>query len=103
MPSFLSELFPSNVRTTGLALIHNINFTVVGGLSLLICTWLANSSNHGTMALKALSDVTSRSREPPTPPTAATIRLVVLRRECEMQIPMDALCRLPGVAGWPNS
>ncbi|WP_198087578.1 MFS transporter [Variovorax sp. E3] len=41
MPSFLSELFPSNVRTTGLALIHNINFTVVGGLSLLICTWLA--------------------------------------------------------------
>lgn len=41
---FLSELFPSNVRTTGLALIHNINFTVVGGLSLLICTWLAQQT-----------------------------------------------------------
>jgi MHS family proline/betaine transporter-like MFS transporter len=44
MPSFLSELFPSNVRTTGLALIHNINFTVIGGLSLLICTWLAQQT-----------------------------------------------------------
>lgn len=44
MPSFLAELFPSSVRTTGLALIHNLNFTVVGGLSLLICTWLAQQT-----------------------------------------------------------
>lgn len=44
MPSFLAELFPSSVRTTGLALIHNLNFTVVGGLSLLICTWLAKQT-----------------------------------------------------------
>jgi MHS family proline/betaine transporter-like MFS transporter len=41
MPSFLAELFPNSVRTTGLALIHNLNFTVVGGLSLLVCTYLA--------------------------------------------------------------
>jgi MHS family proline/betaine transporter-like MFS transporter len=44
MPSFLAELFPSSVRTTGLALIHNLNFTVVGGLSLLVCTWLAKQT-----------------------------------------------------------
>jgi MHS family proline/betaine transporter-like MFS transporter len=44
MPSFLAELFPSSVRTTGLALIHNLNFTVIGGLSLLICTWLAKET-----------------------------------------------------------
>ncbi|TCT10418.1 MFS transporter [Paralcaligenes ureilyticus] len=44
MPSFLAELFPNSVRTTGLALIHNLNFTVVGGLSLLICTWLARET-----------------------------------------------------------
>lgn len=44
MPSFLAELFPNSVRTTGLALIHNLNFTVVGGLSLLVCTWLAQQT-----------------------------------------------------------
>jgi MFS transporter, MHS family, proline/betaine transporter len=44
MPAFLAELFPSSVRTTGLALIHNLNFTVVGGLSLLVCTWLAQQT-----------------------------------------------------------
>ncbi|VTU29427.1 Proline porter II [Variovorax sp. SRS16] len=44
MPSFLAELFPNAVRTTGLALIHNLNFTVIGGLSLLICTWLAQQT-----------------------------------------------------------
>jgi MHS family proline/betaine transporter-like MFS transporter len=44
MPSFLAELFPNSVRTTGLALIHNLNFTIVGGLSLLICTWLAKQT-----------------------------------------------------------
>jgi MHS family proline/betaine transporter-like MFS transporter len=32
------------VRTTGLALIHNLNFTVVGGLSLLVCTFLAKET-----------------------------------------------------------
>lgn len=41
MPSFLAELFPNSVRTTGLAIIHNLNFTILGGLSLLVCTWLA--------------------------------------------------------------
>lgn len=44
MPAFLAELFPNNTRTTGLALVHNLNFTVVGGLSLLICTWLAKET-----------------------------------------------------------
>lgn len=44
MPSFLAELFPNSVRTTGLAIIHNLNFTVLGGLSLLVCTWLAKET-----------------------------------------------------------
>jgi len=44
MPSFLAELFPNSVRTTGLAMIHNLNFTVIGGLSLLTCTWLAQQT-----------------------------------------------------------
>jgi MHS family proline/betaine transporter-like MFS transporter len=44
MPSFLAELFPNSVRTTGLALIHNLNFTVIGGLSLLVCTFLAKET-----------------------------------------------------------
>ncbi len=44
MPSFLAELFPNSVRTTGLAIIHNLNFTVLGGLSLLVCTWLAQQT-----------------------------------------------------------
>lgn len=41
MPAFLAELFPKGTRTTGLALIHNLNFTVFGGLSLLVCAYLS--------------------------------------------------------------
>lgn len=44
MPAFLAELFPHGTRTTGLALIHNLNFTVVGGLSLLACAWLSKAT-----------------------------------------------------------
>ena len=40
MPAFLSELFPGGIRTTGLALIHNLNFTLFGGMAPFICTLL---------------------------------------------------------------
>jgi MHS family proline/betaine transporter-like MFS transporter len=40
MPAFLSELFAGQIRTTGLALIHNLNFTLFGGMAPFICTLL---------------------------------------------------------------
>jgi MHS family proline/betaine transporter-like MFS transporter len=42
MPAFVAELFPVSTRTTSLSVIHNLTFAVFGGLSLVICTWLAN-------------------------------------------------------------
>ncbi|BAO94191.1 MFS transporter [Caballeronia insecticola] len=40
VPAFLSELFPTRTRTTGLAVIHNLNFTVFGGFAPLLMTLL---------------------------------------------------------------
>lgn len=40
MPAFLAELFPGQARTTGLALVHNLNFTLFGGMAPFICTLL---------------------------------------------------------------
>jgi MFS transporter, MHS family, proline/betaine transporter len=39
MPAVLSELFPSRVRTTGLALTHNLAVAVFGGFAPLVITW----------------------------------------------------------------
>jgi len=39
MPAVLSELFPSRVRTTGLALTHNLAVAIFGGFAPLILTW----------------------------------------------------------------
>ena len=39
MPAVLSELFPSRVRTTGLALTHNLAVALFGGFAPLILTW----------------------------------------------------------------
>jgi MFS transporter, MHS family, proline/betaine transporter len=44
MPAFVAEVFPHTTRTTSLAIVHNMTFAVFGGLSLLICTWLANAT-----------------------------------------------------------
>jgi MFS transporter, MHS family, proline/betaine transporter len=44
MPAFLSELFPGGIRTTGLALIHNLNFTLFGGMAPFICTLLISET-----------------------------------------------------------
>ena len=40
MPAFLAELFAGQTRTTGLALVHNLNFTLFGGMAPFICTLL---------------------------------------------------------------
>ena len=40
MPAFLAELFGTSVRTTSLALVHNLNFTLFGGMAPFICTLL---------------------------------------------------------------
>jgi MHS family proline/betaine transporter-like MFS transporter len=40
MPAFLSELFGTSIRTTSLALVHNLNFTIFGGMAPFICTLL---------------------------------------------------------------
>jgi MHS family proline/betaine transporter-like MFS transporter len=44
MPAFVAELFPLGTRTTSIALVHNLTFAVFGGLSLMICTWIANET-----------------------------------------------------------
>ncbi|MGI4860148.1 MAG: MFS transporter [Janthinobacterium lividum] len=44
MPAFVAELFPASTRTTSIAVIHNLTFAVFGGLSLLICTWIARET-----------------------------------------------------------
>jgi MHS family proline/betaine transporter-like MFS transporter len=44
MPAFIAELFPHETRTTSIAIVHNMTFAVFGGLSLMICTWIANAS-----------------------------------------------------------
>ena len=40
MPAFLAELFGTSIRTTSLALVHNLNFTIFGGMAPFICTLL---------------------------------------------------------------
>ncbi|KLU23624.1 hypothetical protein EOS_23470 [Caballeronia mineralivorans PML1(12)] len=44
MPAFIAELFPHETRTTSIAIVHNMTFAVFGGLSLMICTWIANAT-----------------------------------------------------------
>ncbi len=48
MPAVLSELFPSRVRTTGLALTHNLAVAIFGGFAPLIITW-AVSTTHSRL------------------------------------------------------
>ncbi len=40
MPAFLAELFQGQTRTTSLALVHNLNFALFGGMAPFICTLL---------------------------------------------------------------
>jgi MHS family proline/betaine transporter-like MFS transporter len=45
IPAFLSEQFPTRTRTTGLAVIHNLNFTIFGGFAPLIMTSLISATS----------------------------------------------------------
>lgn len=40
LPSFLSELFPVEIRTTGMSLAYNIGVTLLGGFAPTILAWL---------------------------------------------------------------
>lgn len=45
IPAFLSECFPVETRTTGLAVIHNLNFTIFGGFAPLLMTTLISATS----------------------------------------------------------
>jgi MHS family proline/betaine transporter-like MFS transporter len=40
LPAMLTELFPSEVRTTGVSVAYNIGVTLLGGIAPLVLTWL---------------------------------------------------------------
>lgn len=45
-PSMMSELFPIQARYTGVALVYNFAFGIVGGLTPLLATWLIHVSGN---------------------------------------------------------
>ncbi|VVE28156.1 Proline/betaine transporter [Pandoraea commovens] len=40
MPALLSELFPTQTRTTGMSIAYNLAVTIFGGFAPFIITWL---------------------------------------------------------------
>ncbi|EON10694.1 MULTISPECIES: MFS transporter [Pandoraea] len=46
LPALLTELFPTQVRTTGLSLSYNIAATVFGGFAPFIITWLIGATGN---------------------------------------------------------
>jgi MHS family proline/betaine transporter-like MFS transporter len=40
LPALLSELFPTQIRTTGLSISYNLGVTLFGGFAPLVLTWL---------------------------------------------------------------
>ena len=74
-PAMMVELFPTETRLTSYSLAFNIGVSLVGGTSLLVCTWLIDVSGNiyapglylmacaliSTLAMALMSD---RSREP---------------------------------------
>jgi MFS transporter, MHS family, proline/betaine transporter len=40
LPALLAEMFPTNIRSTGMSVSYNIGVTVFGGFAPLILTWL---------------------------------------------------------------
>ncbi|RDU98882.1 MFS transporter [Trinickia dinghuensis] len=44
LPALLSELFPTQTRTTGMSIAYNLSVTVFGGFSPFIITWLISAS-----------------------------------------------------------
>lgn len=48
-PSFLTELFPTKIRFTAVALCYNIGFGIFNGLTPLIITWLIEKTHQLTI------------------------------------------------------
>ncbi|OLY48569.1 MFS transporter, MHS family, proline/betaine transporter [Bartonella apis] len=46
MPALIAEIFPTNVRSTGLAISYNLAVTIFGGFAPLIATWLIQTTHN---------------------------------------------------------
>ena len=44
LPALLAEMFPTNIRSTGMSVAYNIGVTIFGGFAPLILTWLIAST-----------------------------------------------------------
>jgi MHS family proline/betaine transporter-like MFS transporter len=49
-PAAVAELFPTSVRSTGIALVYNVAFTLFGGFAPAILTWLTRQGGSAAMA-----------------------------------------------------
>ena len=74
-PAMMVELFPTQTRLTAYSLSFNLGASIMGGTSLLVCTWLINLSGNvyapafylvscASIGAIALSFMGDRSREP---------------------------------------
>jgi len=46
MPALLSELFPTQIRTTGMSIAYNLAVTIFGGFAPFIITWLIDATGN---------------------------------------------------------
>lgn len=46
MPALIADIFPTNVRSTGLAVSYNLSVTIFGGFAPLIATWLIQTTKN---------------------------------------------------------
>ncbi|MBM6622147.1 MFS transporter [Micrococcaceae bacterium RIT802] len=44
LPALLADMFPTNIRTTGMSISYNVGVTLFGGFAPLILAWLVNST-----------------------------------------------------------
>jgi len=74
-PVMMVEIFPTETRLTAYSLSFNLGASIMGGTSLLVCTWLINASGNiyapviylvisACMSAIALGFMSDRSREP---------------------------------------
>ncbi|MDJ1176508.1 MFS transporter [Roseofilum capinflatum] len=74
-PAMLVELFPTETRLSAYSISYNLGASIMGGTSLLVCTWLINISGNvyapalyltisAAIAAIALAFMSDRSREP---------------------------------------
>ncbi|MDJ1169612.1 MFS transporter [Roseofilum sp. BLCC_M154] len=74
-PAMMVELFPTETRLSAYSISYNLGASIMGGTSLLVCTWLINISGNiyapalylmisAAIAAIALAFMSDRSREP---------------------------------------